>query len=254
MPVRAVLIDLDDTLVDHRYALRAALSALHRDDERLNTLEFEFLLSEWQRLLEEMHEDVALGRISIHESRVMRYRRFYEFAGSPVEREEAETIAARHLGEYMVSRRIVPGAAALMERLALHAPIAIVTNNTVKEQVEKLATFGLDRHVTALITSEECGVAKPDSAIFRHALERLDVAAGDAVMIGDSWEKDVVGATRAGIRAVWLNRFAETCPDRSLAIEVASFEPLQSVIDLVLQTPARADVARGDSIPRTAGA
>ena len=253
MPVRAVLIDLDDTLVDHRYALRAALSALHRDDERLNTLEFEFLLSEWQRLLEEMHEDVAIGRISVHESRVLRYRRFYEFAGSAVDRGEAETIAERHLAEYMVNRRTVPGAVALMEHLAMHAPIAIVTNNTVKEQVEKLATFGLDRHVTALITSEECGVAKPDGAIFRCALERLGVAAGDAVMIGDSWEKDVVGATGAGIRALWLNRFAEKCPDRSLATELESFEPLQPVVDLVLQSPVGADMGQRDSTPSAAG-
>ena len=247
MPVGAVLIDLDDTLVDHRYALRAALSALHRDDERLNILEFEFLLSEWQRLLEEMHEDVAIGRISIHESRVMRYRRFYEFAGSAVECHEAEAIAERHLAEYMVNRRTVPGAVALVERLALHAPIAVVTNNTVKEQVEKLATFGLDRHVTALITSEECGVAKPDGAIFRRALERLDVTAGDAVMIGDSWEKDVIGATRAGIRAVWLNRFDEVCPDPSLAIEVTSFEPMQRVVDLVLQLQSQAEAEAGES-------
>ena len=246
---RAVLFDLDDTLVDHRYALRAALSTLHRDDERLNALEFEFLLSECHRLLETMHADVALGRVSIHESRVLRYRRFYEMAGCVVERDEAERIAERHLSEYMVNRRIVPGAAALMERIAGHAPIAIVTNNTVREQVEKLATFGLDRHVDALITSEECGVAKPDCAIFRCALERLDVDPSDAVMVGDSWDKDVVGATCAGIRAVWLNRFSEACPDPSLATEITSFEPVESVAPMILgTTAARATPSR--VIPR----
>jgi putative hydrolase of the HAD superfamily len=234
LPTRAVLLDLDDTLVDHRYALRAALSALHRDDERLNTLEFEFLLAEWQRLLEEMHEDVAIGRVSVHESRVLRYRRFYEMAGCTVERDEAERIAERHLAEYMINRRIVPGAAALMERISAQAPIAIGTNNTVREQVEKLATFGLDRHVDALITSEECGVAKPDGAIFRCALERLEVDARDAVMVGDSWDKDVVGATQAGIRAVWLNRFDDPCPDPSLAAQITSFEPVDRIAGIVL--------------------
>lgn len=244
MTVRAVLLDLDDTLVDHRHALRAALSALHRADERLGVLEFEFLLTEWQRLLEEMHEDVAIGRISVHESRVIRYRRFYELAGCSVGREEAESISERHLGEYMINRRVVPGALALIERLADRVPVAIVTNNTLHEQIEKLATFGLDHHVDALITSEECGVAKPDGAIFRCALERLHVDARDAVMVGDSWDKDVIGATRAGIRAIWLNRFAERCPDPDLAVEIASFEPLDDVATIVLGRPHAIDNAQ----------
>ena len=235
MTVRAVLIDLDDTLVDHQHALRTALSALHAEDARLNGLGFDFLLGEWQRLLESMHEDVALGRVPIHESRVIRYTHFYKLAGCIVDRDEAETIAARHLTTYMASRRIVPGAAALMERIAAHAKIAVVTNNTVREQEEKLATFGLDHHVDALITSEECGVAKPDGAIFRHALERLDVDAADAVMVGDSWANDVVGATRSGIRAVWLNRFNDRCPDPSLATELTSFEPVDRVALIVLR-------------------
>ena len=231
---RAVLIDLDDTLVDHRHALSTALSALHRADERLQPLGFDFLLGEWQRLLETMHEDVALGRVPVHESRVMRYRHFYALVGCNVERDEAERIAECHLAEYMASRRIVPGAVALIERIAASARIAVVTNNTVREQEEKLATFGFDPHVAALITSEECGVAKPDGAIFRCALDRLGVDAGDAVMVGDSWMNDVIGATRSGIRAIWLNRFDEACPDPSLAVELTSFEPVDRVADIVL--------------------
>src|SRR4051812_25076600 len=102
--IRAVLIDLDDTLVDHRHAVRVALRSLHAQDARLQSLAFEFLLAEWQRVLEDMHEDVALGRIAIHESRIIRYRHFYSLAGAPVERPEAERIAADHMTSYMASR------------------------------------------------------------------------------------------------------------------------------------------------------
>lgn len=232
--IRAVLIDLDDTLVDHQHAMRTALSGLHRDDARLRPLEFEFLLAEWQRLLETMHEDVALGRIPVHESRVIRYRRFYQLAGCEVEHSEVEKIAERHVASYLASRRIVPGAVALIEHLAKRAQIAVITNNTVREQEEKLATFGFDPHIDALITSEECGVAKPDGAIFRCALERLGIDADEAVMVGDSWANDVIGATQLGIRAVWLNRFGTPCPDPSLAIELDSLEPLEHVAALVL--------------------
>jgi putative hydrolase of the HAD superfamily len=232
---RAVLLDLDDTLVDHQYAIRAALKSLHESDARLQALEYDYLVAEWQRLLESMHDDVALGRIPIHESRIARYRKFYEMAGTPVEHDEACAIADRHVATYMATRRIVPGADALLRALKAHVPVAIVTNNTVVEQTEKLATFGLADFVDHLVTSEEVGCAKPDAAIFAHALDRLGVAAGDAVMVGDSWENDVVGAARCGIRAVWLNRHGIACPDAMLAHEVASLEPVAGVVDIVLQ-------------------
>src|SRR5258705_4337722 len=124
--IRAVLIDLDDTLVDHQYAIRTALRALHAGDSRLHSLEYDFLVVEWQRLLEAMHDDVALGHIPIHESRIIRYRHFYELAGAPVSRVEAERIADSHVSTYMESRRAVPGAVALMQAIRAHAPIAVV--------------------------------------------------------------------------------------------------------------------------------
>jgi len=232
--IRAVLIDLDDTLVDHQHALRTALRVLHDADPRLHSLGFDFLLAEWQRVLEAMHDDVALGRIPVHESRIIRYRHFYDLAGAPVDHAEAEGIAASHIQTYMGNRRIVPGAVALMALVRQHARTAVITNNTVIEQDEKLETFGLWPHVDALIPSEECGVAKPDPAIFRSALERLGVHAHEAVMVGDSWANDVVGATSVGMRAIWLNRHGASCPDPLLATEVTSFEPAALTAELVL--------------------
>ena len=234
---RAVLIDLDDTLVDHQHAMRSALRALHTSDVRLQSLEYDFLVAEWQRVLDAMHDDVALGRVSIHESRILRYRHFYALAGSPVERSEAEAISGRHLQSYMDSRRVVAGADTLLRAIKPHARIAVVTNNTVAEQREKLAAFGMTRFVDELVTSEEFGVAKPDAAIFRHALERVGAGVADAVMVGDSWVNDVVGATAIGIRAIWLNRTGAACPDATLAHELTSFEPVSRTVEVVLNRP-----------------
>ena len=61
-------------------------------------------------------------------------------------------------------------------------------------------TFGLWPHVDALITSEECGVAKPGAAIFHCALGELGVAAHEAAMVGDSWANDIVGAANLVIQ------------------------------------------------------
>ena len=66
--------------------------------------------------------------------------------------------------------------------------------------------FALDPFVTAAVSSFEHGRLKPHPSIFRAALERVGVAAGDGVMVGDSVEHDVTGARRVGMHAVLLAR------------------------------------------------
>ncbi len=53
-------------------------------------------------------------------------------------------------------------------------------------------------------------------------------------MIGDSWSVDVLGALGVGMSAIWLNRYGLPCPDPLLAAEINAFEPLDTVLELLL--------------------
>ncbi len=55
----------------------------------------------------------------------------------------------------------------------------------------------------AVVLSYETGAVKPDPAIFAEALRRIDVPAGRALMVGDSWRDDAAAA-RLGIRTLIL--------------------------------------------------
>jgi putative hydrolase of the HAD superfamily len=68
------------------------------------------------------------------------------------------------------------------------------------------AHFALDGLISVAISSAEHGYMKPHPAIFRAALERMDVRAADAMMVGDSLAHDVIGARQAGMRGVLLAR------------------------------------------------
>jgi putative hydrolase of the HAD superfamily len=229
---RAVLFDLDDTLVDHQHASHAAVVGVRDRFVALQARSLEAMAAENERLVEVLHADVGLGRRTADDARIERYRRLFEFAGAPGER--AGAAAELHRRIYQSSRRAVPGAVALLAALHGHVTIAVVTNNTVAEQTEKLTTFNLAPYVDALVTSEEVGTAKPGPAIFAHALARCDCPAAAAVMVGDSWRNDVEGAQRAGIRALWFNRFGTLAPDPAVP-EVASLEPTAVVTAHILQ-------------------
>jgi putative hydrolase of the HAD superfamily len=232
---RAVLFDLDDTLFDHRHSCRVGLAAVQRDFQPLQKIPLEELEGKYGALLEELHPKVLQGLISLEESRVERFRRLFSQAGEGTSLTTAESSVHCYQKAYRVVRRPVPGAIPLLRRLRAIAKVAVVSNNLIDEQREKLKCCGLVPFVDCLVVSEEIGVAKPEFAIFEEVLKRLQCGAQEAVMVGDSWEEDILGAHRAGMRAVWLNRSGRPCPDQALASEISSFEPLDAVLDVILR-------------------
>ena len=220
---RVVLFDMDDTIFDHSLTCRAALGSLRRDYDVLDGRSLDEVWGEYERLLGITHTDVMLGRRTSQEVRAERFRRLARWAGRPVSAARADELSRVYRENYQRLRRAVPGAPDTVRRWHERASVAVVTNNTVQEQVEKIAFLGLTGAVDLLVTSEEVGVAKPGREIFRAALARAGARAREAVMVGDSWSSDVVGARRAGIRPVWFNRFGETPGDGAAVPEFRSF-------------------------------
>jgi len=86
----------------------------------------------------------------------------------------------------------------------------------------------LGLRVDAVITSAQVGAAKPAPAIFAAALQRLGVAAADAVHVGDSVEYDVVGARASGIAAILLCREGEPAPSPGVPV-IATLSELVAI-------------------------
>jgi HAD superfamily hydrolase (TIGR01549 family) len=220
-----VLFDLDDTIFDHSMTCRAALVALRQEQPFLRRTPIDEQWRTYAELLSSTHVRVMLGSRSIEDARRERFERLAKRAGRSVSKVEAEALSQSYRAHYQRLRRPVPGAPEFLRQLRGRARIGIVSNNTRAEQTEKLAFLGLGEVVDDLVTSAELGIAKPDPAIFRVALEHAGAGPSDAVMVGDVWESDVLGARAAGIRPVWFNRFRIPRPARWAVDEFASFRP-----------------------------
>jgi HAD superfamily hydrolase (TIGR01549 family) len=237
MMIKAALFDLDDTLYDHRGCAREALTAVQGCHDRFRSMTFDALERAHARFLEELHAEVMLGRMPLEAARVERFRRLLTFMDVPSAESLAARIATTYRDAYRTARRAIAGAPALLAAINSHAPIAVVSNNLLEEQQEKLRTCGLDRFVDALIVSEEAGTSKPDPAIFLLALDRLQALPGDAVMVGDSWTADVVGARSAGIRDIWFNPDGALAPAGETAVpELRALEPVEDALRTILDT------------------
>ncbi len=221
----AVLLDMDDTIFDHSLTCREAIRRVRREREYLLTRSLDALWSEYLTLLNAPPTTRAPGM----SSSAMRERRWAILAascGADLDPEEAAELSRSYRAHYQSVRRAVPGSVALVRRLHRSARVAIVTNNEVSEQEEKLKFLGLGDAVDALVVSEAVGSSKPDPVIFEEALRRVATASENAVMLGDSWTNDVLGARGAGIRPVWFNRFRLPRPDGDDAQELRSLRPV----------------------------
>jgi len=91
----------------------------------------------------------------------------------------------------------------MLGRLAARYRLGLVSNfygnlDTVCEDLGLRALFSV------IVDSTAVGCTKPDPRIFRHALAALGCEPGDALFVGDSLPRDMVGARRVGIEHVWL--------------------------------------------------
>lgn len=241
MAVKAVLIDLDDTLFDHRSAARSALEAVAAGDSALGSVSFDALEARHRAILEDLHRAVLSGSMTVDAARELRFRTLVEEQGEICDEARLDRLTSAYRGAYQSSWSCLPGARELAEELKRRSVlIGIVTNNIVSEQVRKVRRLGLEPYVDALVVSEAVGASKPDARIFEYALETLGVTPGEAVMLGDSWSADIEGALASGIRAIWFNpRKAMRPAGHRDVIELSSLEPAGAVADLIL----------GDSAP-----
>ncbi len=211
MPPQFVFFDLDDTLLDHGHAERAALADLHVTfgdhvgHHALAHLQASYHASN----APELWADYGAGRISSAELKRLRSERFLAAVGAtgldPLAFSDA------YLDRYAANWAWAAGAEAAFHAVADRLPVGILTNGFREQQRGKLARFpDIARRAAVVVVSEEVGVAKPHPGVFELAIAQASrhvgraLAPGEVLMIGDSRASDIDGAVAAGWQAVWV--------------------------------------------------
>jgi putative hydrolase of the HAD superfamily len=212
MSVRAVLLDAGNTLVGLDHEALAGICAAHglpvepeavaRADGRLRRT-LDRLLSEERRSTE------APG------TRAVLVGLFLE--GLAVPESDRPAALIEELVERLPSlfRRPEDGVGDALVALEKRGYRLGVVSNSDGSLEEGLSALGLRHHFEFVLDSAIVGVEKPDPAIFRLALERLDVPATAAVYVGDLPSIDVRGARAAGIAAILVDPF-DNFPDATV--------------------------------------
>ncbi|MDU0293231.1 HAD family hydrolase [Saccharothrix longispora] len=196
--IRAVCLDVDDTLVDYSTSSRAALAAMVGNADAWPL---------WQRITDEHCSRLLAGELEYESMRNIRTRAFFAALGEELDQEEATRRELRRQEVLASGWRLFPDVVPCLEWLrATGLPVAAVSNASGRHQRVKIATLGLAQYFDTVLIAGEVGAAKPDRVIFDTACADLGVELGDAVHVGDRLHADAIGARDAGMRGVWLNR------------------------------------------------
>ncbi len=109
--------------------------------------------------------------------------------------------------------------------------LLLLTNGSPDLQNTKLSmTPELVPYFDHIIISGAFGKGKPDPSIFEHALQRVGIHKEQALMVGDNLQTDVLGASRIGMKSVWINRENKEQKDIVPDFEISHLEEMFPIL------------------------
>lgn len=136
--------------------------------------------------------------------------------------ENAELIGQQIGEEYMIrgpkKKHLFPHAHETLAYLSSKYPLHIITNGFKEVQYIKLGGADLDKYFDVILCSEEVGVNKPHRKVFETALRKANADPANAVMIGDNFEADIIGAQKVGMKTIFFDPKKESASSHSVVI------------------------------------
>ncbi len=198
--IRAVVFDLDNTLVDFmamkRQAINAAVDAMIDAGIGLQKSEIHQRIDaiyqergiEFQKVFDELLYDIFQKvDYKILSAGIIAYRRA----------REAALVPYPHV--YMT----------LIELAKMGMKLAVISDAPSREAWLRLCYLNLHHIFDSIVTFDDTGERKPSPVPFQKVLEMLNVKGSDAIMIGDWAERDMVGAAKVGMKTVFA-RYGNT--------------------------------------------
>jgi len=128
--------------------------------------------------------------------------------------EELDELATSYIDELPKDNHLFEGAMDVLNYLSQRKyKMHIITNGFEEVQYLKLKNSKIDIFFNTVTTSEEVGVKKPNPLVFEKALRKANVMAQHSIMIGDTFEADILGAEAVGMDTLFYNYHRVTPPD-----------------------------------------
>ncbi|MBS4189515.1 HAD family hydrolase [Bacillus sp. FJAT-49705] len=256
--IKAIFFDLDDTLLWDQKSVKEAFIAtckLAEDRYRLDPYQFEEAVREEARNLYSSYETYPFTQmIGINPFEGLwgnflddqdEFRKMKEIV--PAYRRDAWALALKKLGvedpdfghelaeQFPQERRknqfVYEETFQVLDTLKKNYKLLLLTNGSPDLQNTKLTiTPEIAPYFDHIVISGDFGRGKPDPSIFEHALSLMSMKKEEVIMVGDNLMTDILGANKAGIKSVWINRQNNERNDVIPTYEIQHLEELYQIL------------------------
>jgi putative hydrolase of the HAD superfamily len=214
--IDTVLFDLDDTLHDDSTAYKKAARHVADDVAAERGIDAAALFAAYVAEANGFWKTLSQAHLTlaIHDARTQMWSDALVASGVPIDVRLAER-CAHDYGVYRSDAlELSPGALDLLTTLrARGCKVGIVTNGFAATHHEKIDRLGLRPHIDGLFLADEMQMVKPDPEIFRYVCRTLGSEPDRTAMVGDRYDRDIIGAAGVGLFTVLIDIHAIPLPD-----------------------------------------
>lgn len=224
-----LLFDLDHTLWDFHTNSLNTLRELFDEFELFNYFpDFDTFHSVYEENNLKLWAEYRYGRISKND---LNFNRFsYPLTKVGIDDPAvALKFADAYVTQSPLKKELMPGAIDILEYLKPKYSMHIITNGFLEVQNKKLEISGLNAYFDKIFISELIGVQKPDSRFFEHVIKTLNTYKVNCIVIGDSYEADILGAKKSGLDHIFYNA-NKLKHENSVMHEVYSLEAIRNIL------------------------
>ncbi|MDR1984116.1 MAG: YjjG family noncanonical pyrimidine nucleotidase [Prevotellaceae bacterium] len=231
MKYKHILFDLDRTLWDFDTDTHDTIKEIFNDcglDKIIGNFE------EWYRVYKthniRLWEDYALGKIK---KTVLRYTRFYlTFKDFGIDDEKLGMDFSDKFIEQSPNRTtLFPNTHEVLTYLLnKNYQLHVVTNGFNEIQFKKLEATDIKKYFTKIFTCENIGYNKPHVKFFQHVISSLHSSKKDAIIVGDDFVNDILGAKKIGIDQIYFKPKDAPEPPEKPTFLINSLIELKSIL------------------------
>lgn len=129
-----------------------------------------------------------------------------------------DAMSVSYIEQLPANNHLLPGAYEILKYLKPAYKLHIITNGFIEVQNIKLKKSKLAHYFETVTSSEEVGVKKPNPLVFQTALLKANASADRSIMIGDTFEADILGAESVGMQSLFYNYRKEKIPTKYASV------------------------------------
>ena len=203
MIIKHLFFDLDHTLWDFEKNSANSFEVIFRKNS-IN-INLNIFLKHYKPINKYYWKLYREERVTKDELRYARFKEAFDAIEYSITDEMIHNLSEDYINELPNHNELFTDTKSVLNFLKEKYRLHIITNGFNEIQYRKIINSGIKSYFDQIITSDSVNVKKPNPLIFNHALKIAGASVDESVMIGDSYEADILGALNVGMQAIYCN-------------------------------------------------